>query len=171
VSWNPRQRTTWQPPRTLAFPDRETPYNVKVTFDARGDAWAVWLARSTSGVRDAIVVARSTAGVFGAAVQVTAPITGDDGFDLPAVTTHRGTALAAYAIYREGCMETEVARSADGLTWTRATAAACEPAAPGSATARSRRARSSMRRCCSTSSGARRASSATTSVSRSQTMR
>ena len=74
--------------------------------------------------------ARCDRGCTGDAVEVTGPSTGDVGFDLPTVATHRGTALAAYTIFLERCMATEVARSTDGITWTRAAPAPCELAAP-----------------------------------------
>jgi len=122
---------TWKPPAAMAFPDRETPFNVKVAADARGDFWAVWLARSMLGPKDAIVVARSRPDAlsFEAPIEVTSPTSTGD-YDLPAIVSHRGAVLAAYTVFHESCMATEVARSMDGLTWTRATAGPCEPATP-----------------------------------------
>ncbi|HEU0036054.1 MAG TPA: hypothetical protein VFQ53_35825 [Kofleriaceae bacterium] len=122
---------TWQAPGTLAFEGRETPYNVKVSGDARGGFWAVWLGRSIT-VHDAIVVARALPGTaaFEAPVEVTNPSAANEGYDLPAIATHRGTALAAYTVYHASCMSTEVARSDNGRDWTRTIAGRCEAAMP-----------------------------------------
>jgi hypothetical protein len=122
---------TWQAPRTLEFPGRETPFNVKVASDARGDFWAAWIGRSDSD-KDEIVAARlrSSEDAFDAAVAVTDRNL-EKWYDLPAIVTHRGTVFAAYAVdERESdapCIATEVSRSADGVAWTRSTAAPCEP--------------------------------------------
>jgi hypothetical protein len=125
---------TWQPPGSIPFADKDTPVNVKVAADARGGFWAVYLGRNNGGVDvpDAIVAAHAAPGAtsFDKPVAVTAPpVAGEKAYyDLPAVAVHRGSVLAAYGAIPNGegdCLTTEVARSDDGIAWTRTTVGDC----------------------------------------------
>jgi hypothetical protein len=125
---------SWLKPGTLAFEDKATPVNVKVAADAQGGFWAVWLGRNNGGVDvpDAIVAAHAAPGAtaFDKPVAVTAPrVAGVKAYyDLPAVLAHRGSVLAAYGAIPNGtdeCLHSEVARSDDGLTWTRTFVGGC----------------------------------------------